>query len=219
MALLVLLVASCSNPLDQPYKKETVDKDFKRIVDMEKISAADEKMMAEFMVKHDLIDESVLELGASYRDILEQAKKEQASVSKVPLVNKDSVRNQGTLEKLHKSVTVSFDDSSMLVKDNKLTCTYVIKNNSGKHIRSFVGDIVLKDVFGNEYKSSRLHYFKHMKESEEVKEVFNIELSPKNKNDVLILEGHYYFTCEWAPEAILFEDGELVNKLRVKSRE
>src|SRR5204862_8197271 len=49
--------------------------DFARIVKLNKIDSTEAYVMSHFMVEHDLIGSQVLELNATYRDILVESKK------------------------------------------------------------------------------------------------------------------------------------------------
>ena len=71
----ILTANSCKSPLDKEFNRETAEADFARIVKMGKIDSAEAYIMSHFMVEHELIGAQVLELDATYADILEESKK------------------------------------------------------------------------------------------------------------------------------------------------
>src|ERR1700748_3702703 len=71
------ILTSCSlDPVDKTYNKHTSDDDYRRIKDISRIDSADIVLLGKYMVEHNLAGPQITELHATYKDILNEAKKE-----------------------------------------------------------------------------------------------------------------------------------------------
>jgi len=151
LSALWMLATGCSNPLDKPFNRETAEADFTRIVKLATIDSADVSTMAAFMVEKDLIGSQVLEIGATYRDILEQAKAE--AKDKADQAEAERNRNKAmpvvedlvstSLELLPPAITPGTTLATTPVKFR-----LIMENKSGKRLKAIKGKILIADAFG-----------------------------------------------------------------------
>jgi hypothetical protein len=141
-----LLLVSCSNPLDKEFNRETAEADFTRLVKLGKLDSTDASIMAHFMVEHDLIGAQVLEIGATYRDILAEAKnfwssKAHSKTGGTPAHHPDDQLVQIGIDPDPKKIQQSEWSSALPYKLS-------IHNISKKNIRAFKGRFIFIDAFG-----------------------------------------------------------------------
>ncbi len=149
LPVLALFAAGCSNPLDKPFNRETAEADFTRIVKLDLIDSTEAATMAAFMVQKELIGTQVLEIGATYRDILDQAKtlaREKAEQAEAATARKK------TVVKVPDHVTGSLQlmpaPLNLAPTGVPLRFKLLIENISGKRIKAIKGKITVSDVFG-----------------------------------------------------------------------
>lgn len=75
LSSLVFALSSCGDPRDKIYHHATAEEDYKRIVEMDKLDSADQKILSHFMVEHGLAPAHILETEKTYREILEEARR------------------------------------------------------------------------------------------------------------------------------------------------
>lgn len=210
LGLLALTIFSCSNPLDKEYNEETVEKDFKRIVELGKIDSTDEKVMSEFMIKNGLINPSVMELGASYRDILEQAKKTKERELKDAEADFEANASKKITLEIKKSLYMDFEDTSIALRGTLLTCSLAVRNIGKKNIKAFKALITVKDIFGKEYRSSKITYYKPIIRGEIIEEIFAVDLQPSKSEGYTVFSDTSYFKLGWQPLSIMFDDNSIL---------
>ncbi len=205
-SVLAMFFTSCSNPLDKEYNEETVEKDFKRIVELGKIDSTEEKVMSEFMIKNGLINPSVMELGASYRDILEQAQLTKEKELKDVEADFEAKESKKITLEIKKSLFMNFEDTSIALRGTLLTCSLAVRNIGNKNIKAFKALITVKDVFGKEYRSSKITYYKPILQGGIVEEIFAIDLQPTKNEGYTVFSDPSYFKLGWQPLALIYED-------------
>lgn len=204
--LIICLASSCSNPLDKKYNRETVESDFKRLVDLEKIDSADAAIMSDFMIKHELIDPSIIEYGASYRDILDEARKYQQRLEKYAEIDFDEKENKRVTDEIRKSLKFVVVDSAKTYENNNLKINLLIENTSEKTIKALKCYIKVKDVFGKVVVSVPYSNYNVLRPGEIDEEFLTLNLNPNKTNQIISVDDPKVLKLDWQPMAILFED-------------
>ncbi|MFQ3577150.1 MAG: hypothetical protein SNJ77_12010 [Cytophagales bacterium] len=204
------LMASCSNPLDKKYNRETVEADFKRLVDLEKIDSSDASLMTEFMIKHELIDPSIIEYGASYRDILEEAKKYHQRLEKYAEIDFDEKENKRVTEEIRKSLRFVVVDSAKTYENNNLKVNLLIENTSNKTVKAMKCYIKVKDIFGKVIVSVPYSNYNVLRPGEIDDEHLTLNLNPNKSNQIISVDDPKVLKLDWQPMAILFEDDSML---------
>ena len=141
--------AACSNPLDKEFNRDTAEQDFTRIVKLRKIDSADAYVMSHFMVEHDLIGAQVLEIGATYRDILRESKEFWERTQKDRQSKSDSLSQQ---TKVAETIRIEAVPVKEKIEQSQWSTSlkYILKiqNTSDKSIKAFKGKFIFTDAFG-----------------------------------------------------------------------
>ena len=191
----------CSNPLDRPFNRETAESDFTRIVKLDKIDSAEAATMAAFMVEKDLIGTQVLEIGATYRDILEQAvaeAKEKAEQAEAEVARKKSepvVANYvaATLELLPQVPVNGIALSALPLKFRLL-----LENKSGKRMKAVKGRILVADTFGETIHTIDYRILDPMEPGERIDRTIQIDPAAlNNPGRILDYQRSIPITARW----------------------
>jgi hypothetical protein len=207
MLCIIILAAACSSPLDKEFDRETAEADFARIVKMGKIDSADAYIMSHFMVEHQLIGAQILELDATYRDILEESKR---FWEKSNGVNKDDEKETKTA------------DTSGLLKDLKVSILplgniqqsqwshgikykLTIENTSGKGIKAVKGNFAFIDPFGDRVYSIEYKFLDPIEVEEKIERDVILRIQNIASPQQMLEYGKTNpFTIIWEPVSILF---------------
>ena len=200
--LLVFVIASCSNPLDKPFNRETAEFDFARIVKLGMIDTTEVNIMSHFMVKHDLIGAQVLELDATYRDILNESKV--AAGVRTETGKAQTVDNSGLLKDL--KVTLSPSPTVLQSEwSHGIKFHIVMENTSGKAIKAVKGNFVFYDAFGERVYFIEFKYLDPMEVSEKVEKDVTLRIQNTAGPQLLLEYGNSNpFVVKWEPLNILF---------------
>lgn len=203
--IVALFTASCSSPLDKEFNRETAEADFARIVRMGKIDSADAYIMSHFMVEHDLIGAQVLELDATYGDILEESKKfwEESQGAKKNNYQ-ESVIDDGLLKDLKVNILplggVQQSQWSHGIK-YKLT----LENVSLKPIKAVKGNFAFIDPFGDRVYSIEYKFLDPIEVGEKVEREVTLRIQNIASPQQMLEYGKTNpFTLKWEPVSILF---------------
>ncbi len=203
-------LVSCMSPLDKEYEMETSLDDFKRIVLTEKIDTAEAKLMAEYMVDNKLLEPQVLELGFTYRDILNQAKSDKKWKDQMHIQTKGSKEglmrdSLELIEELQNSIVASIDTFVYSKKTNHLE--YIISfNNLGRKIKAFKGELRFVDLFGNKTKVLTMSVDKTIESKGYLKLPVVITVSDfYGNNKIYISDSYKNLRIEWVVENVIFE--------------
>jgi len=203
---LAVIITSCSNPLDKPFNRETAEADFTRIVKLGRIDSAEAKVMGQFMVDRDLIGTQILEIGATYRDILNQAKKSSGEFSD----NSDNVADAARREELSSAlkVNLSYINEPIGVSNWSKQMRYrlSVENISGKRIGAFKGRVVFYDVFNEKVYQLDYKYLDPVEPGERIEKDIQVRIEniPAPRQIVEFAKTNP-FSVKWEPENIIFK--------------
>jgi len=204
--LLALLLSSCSNPLDKPFNRETAEADFTRIVKLGMIDSTEASIMSHFMVEHDLIGAQVLELGATYGDILEESKRfwEKSGGKKKVESGESNVNVEGLLKDL-KFVIQPVPSVLQSEWSHGLKYHLIIENTSGKSIKAVKGNFGFYDAFGDKIYSIEYKYLDAIEVNEKIEKDVTLRIQNAAGPQLLLEYGKTNpFTVKWEPVSILF---------------
>lgn len=208
----VMLIAACSNPLDKPFNRETAETDFARIVKLGKIDSTDVFIMSHFMVEHDLIGAQVLELDATYGDILAEAKRFWVkSGGKKEIAGEGSFSGQ-TATTVNASLLndLKFDlqpQPTVLQSEWSHGIKYhiVMENTSGKGIRAVKGYFAFFDAFGDRVYSIEYKYLDAIEANEKIEKDVTLRIQNAAGPQTLLEYGKTNpFVVKWEPVSIIF---------------
>jgi hypothetical protein len=204
--LLALSIVSCSNPLDKPFNRETAEFDFARIVKLGLIDSSDAAIMSRFMVEHDLIGAQVLELDATYADILNEAKTywEKTSGKKLGEGIEQNVNTAGLLKDLkvilNPTATVLQSEWSHGIKFH-----IIMENTSGKAIKAVKGYFAFYDAFGDRVYAIEFKYLDAIEANEKIEKDVTLRIQNTAGPQLLLEYGNTNpFVVKWEPVNILF---------------
>jgi hypothetical protein len=208
LAALAALLTACSNPLDKPFDRETAEADFARIVKLNKIDSAEAYVMSHFMVEHDLIGAQVLELNATYRDILDESKqfweksgkKQKEGTGGTPEVSKAESLNSDLKFTLLPLQTIQQSEWSHGIKYH-----LSLENVSGKAIKAVKGNFAFYDAFGDRVYSIEYKFLDAIGVSEKVERDVTLRIQNTASPQLLLEYGKVNpFVVKWEPVSILF---------------
>jgi len=208
LLLLALFMASCSNPLEKPFNRETAEADFTRIVKLGLIDSTETSIMSHFMVEHDLIGAQVLELGATYGDILQESKKfwEKSGGKKVEEPSSDAAKNTEGLLKDLKLIIQSTPAVLQSEWSHGIKYHLIIENTSGKTIKAVKGNFGFYDAFGDKVYYIEYKLLDLLEPGEKVEKDVTIRIQNAAGPQLLLEYGKTNpFTVKWEPVSILFK--------------
>lgn len=198
----LLFIASCSNPLDKEFNRETAEADFTRLVKLGKLDSTDASIMAHFMVEHELIGAQVLEIGATYRDILTESKN---------YWSKTEHRRNGKPSKHSESdelvkIEVTPDPKKIQQSEWSSSLPYKlsIHNTSEKNIRALKGKFIFIDAFGEALHEVEYKYLNALAPNQKVEEQVSFRImhiiSP---NKIVQYSEHNPFRVAWQADSVI----------------
>jgi hypothetical protein len=228
------MASSCS-PLDKEYHRHTAEDDYRRIVEMEKLDTNDTKLMAKYMVERGLIAPHVLEYHATYRHILEEAKKEEErhrieqTKAKherdfAQMHTKDKLQNLSKALKvtiLENEIPLPEPDPKAKGKAKKEKAEPTDKNilnyrigfiNVGeKEIKAFKGEIAFIDLFQTKVKGITFSNFQNVAPGDTLIQNVKVNLNEIN-NSTSLSPGitREDLKPEWHPERLIYIDGQII---------
>jgi len=155
-AVLAIMLAACSSPLDKPYSQDTFEEDAKAIKEAGALDDEDAKLLAGWIMKSALSGESLD--GKTYNEIITEAKDfkaEQEALAEKARAEaeerKNRMKNAAVISIYEKGFTkLDYEDYNWF--------EYIIKNKSDKDIKAFKFSFdvynTLGDKIGNGYQVS-----------------------------------------------------------------
>lgn len=204
---LILMIAACSSPLDKEFDRETAEADFARIVRMKKIDSADAYIMSHFMVEHGLIGTQVLELDATYRDILEESKKfwEKTQGGKKEGGKEEKGNRAETLNKDLKVSLLPLGNIQQSQWSHGIKYKLSMENTSGKSIKAVKGNFAFIDPFGDRVYSIEYKFLDPIDASEKIEREVILRIQNIASPQQMLEYGKTNpFTVKWEPVNILF---------------
>ena len=177
LAGMLLIVASCSSPLDKPFNRETAEADFTRIVKLGNIDSTEAAVMAAYMVEKELIGTQVLEIGATYRDILEQAMEVARERAEQQEAQASRKIEPVAVPKL---IQASLDLLPRATPSEPYKFRLVMGNVSGKRIKAVKGKISILDPFGEAIHVIDYRMLDPLEPGEKIERIVMVELQHLN---------------------------------------
>jgi len=200
----LLLIISCKSPLDKEFDRETAEADFARIVRMGKIDSAEAYIMSHFMVEHQLIGAQVLELDATYADILEESK----TFWEKTQAKKEESDEQPSDENLTSDLKVSVIPLGNIEQSpwsHGLKYKLSIDNATGKKINALKGNFNFFDAFGDKVYSIEYKYLDAIAAGEKVEREITLRLQNVAAPHQMLEYGKTNpFKVKWEPLNVLF---------------
>jgi hypothetical protein len=205
-----LLMAACSNPLDKKFDRETAEADFTRIVKLGKLTPEETYIMSHFMVEHDLIGAQVLELGASYRDILNEAKRfcELNDCQKIvsdSSANKKATINPDLAKDLNVVISPVLESVQQSEWSHGIKYHLILENTSGKTIKALKGNFAFYDAFGDRVYTIEYKYLDALAANEKVEKDVTLRIQNTAAPQLILEYGKTNpFTVKWEPVSLVF---------------
>lgn len=206
---LVVLLSSCASPLEKKFNRETAEADFTRIVQLNLIDSADASIMSHFMVEHDLIGAQVLELGATYGDILNEAKAFWEKSGGKAKEEAASAKPNANTEGLLKDLAVGIQPVSSTVQQSEwshgIKYRVTMENTSGKSIKAVKGNFAFYDAFGDRVYTIEYKFLDAIAAAEKVERDVTLRIQNTASPQLVLEYGKTNpFTVKWEPVSILF---------------
>lgn len=207
VAAVALVLTACSNPLDKKFDRETAEADFARIVKLQKIDSADAYIMSHFMVEHDLIGAQVLELNASYRDILNESKRfwEESNGKKKEVGNETGAANTSLAKDLNVTLSPIANGVQQSEWSHGIKYHLILENTSGKAIKAIKGNFVFYDAFGDRAYAIEYKYLDLLDVNEKVEKDVTLRIQNTAGPQLILEYGKTNpFTVKWEPVSLVF---------------
>lgn len=202
---MLLLISSCSSPLDKEFNRETAEADYARIVRMGAIDSTDAYIMSHFMVEHDLIGAQVLELDATYGDILEESKRfwEQSQG-----ISKKEKRGEPIVETLSQDLKVSIQPIGGIQQSewsHGIKYKLIMENTTSKNIRAVKGNFAFYDPFGDKVYTIEYKFLDEISANEKIERDITLRIQNFASPQQMLEYGKTNpFIVKWEPVSILY---------------
>ena len=211
--LVIVILASCSSPMNNTYSDATFENDLKAIREANALDSTEMNLLAMYFVRAKLLNESIE--GKSYNEILAEAKiakqkQEEEERIQRELAEKAKKEEEARIARLKNALTVTIFDKGYAEYDYQeyITYKFAFENKTDKEITAFTGQIMFTDLFDKEIKSLNLTYddgvaassIKNYSATTDYNQFMNEDQLLKSKNLKQI-------KLVWKPEKILFADG------------
>lgn len=202
---LILLVSACRSPLDKEFDRETAEADFARIVRMGKIDSTEAYIMSHFMVEHQLIGSQVLELDATYRDILEESKAFWAISHGEKKTDSNKTSPTGSLLNDLRVSILPLAGVQASPWSHGIKYKLTMENVSGKGIKAVKGNFAFIDPFGDRVYSIEYKFLDPIGAGEKVERDVTLRIQNIASPQQMLEYGKTNpFAIEWEPVSILF---------------
>ena len=235
----MVALTSCSlDPIDKTYSKHTADDDYRRIREISgSVDSADAVLLGKYMIDHGLVGSHVLELHATYKDILNEARKEKEkyeiakrkkgkkeidvakshefekikNLKKVLFVDFVKQEELTSSEEEPKPVSKKGKKQGSPVNKNIITYEVMFKNVGNKDIRAFKGDLNFYDVFHTEIKKITFSSFQQINVGDSIVKKFVINLDDLNNGTNAYNDlKKDFIKVEWLPDRLIHTDDEII---------
>ncbi|MCS6823323.1 MAG: hypothetical protein NZ529_03445 [Cytophagaceae bacterium] len=221
---------SCTNPVDKRYSKSTAEDDYRRIKELKKLDSADLQLLAHFMVEKGLVGAHILEMHATYRDILEEAKRQRENQNKER--NKKNLETnfaikheREKIEKINNALKIvlkkedidTIETKKKNKKNEKLAPKNIVQykvyfiNVQEKPIKAFKGDIIFNDLFYTELKRYTITSFVTLNPSDTITHTIRLNLDEANTSDKTFIGlKPSMLKPNWIPDRLIFTDNSII---------
>ena len=207
----IMLVTSCSSPMDKKYNQETAGEDIVAI--RSELDSTKIKLLAGSIIRLKLQDKNLEEM--TYAEILKEGEKwkeekEKKEAEQKALAKKAAKEEAERVKKLAEAVTVScfekgFTDYNY---EDYITYKFVIKNKSDKKIRAVKGGITFTNLFDDEISSLNFVYDQPIEAGKEITWNAQTDYNQfKDEDKTLRNKDLKDLKVVWKPEKIIFENG------------
>lgn len=147
LALLLVLV-SCTSPLDKKYSNETLETDAKEIKESGDLEDDDAELLAGWIMKSKLQGKNLSD--KTYREIIDEAKI--FKTEQEELAAKAKKETEDKKNKMQEAIVVSLFDKGFAKADYQdyNSFSYILKNKSSKDIKAFKFSFNIYDALGDE---------------------------------------------------------------------
>lgn len=209
MLLLVMVLASCNNPMSKNYSRATYIQDMDAIRESSKISFDDIDLLTRY-VALSRIAGNELE-GKTYREILVKIKdirKANTDQADLQTMEKDAAR-----ERMNPYITVALSGKNYSKVNNKdcLIYTVIFQNQTAKNIKMVVGSISINDLLDREIIDIPIVLDEPLKANATEKKIYTVDYNNNNESDRSIrLKELVDLRILWNPLKIIFDNGTVV---------
>lgn len=207
----IMLVTSCSSPMDKKYNQETAGEDIVAI--RSELDSTKIKLLAGSIIRLKLQDKQLEEM--TYAEILKEGEKwkeekEKKEAEQKALAEKAAKEEAERVKKLSEAVTVSCFEKGFTEYnyEDYITYKFVIKNKSDKKIRAVKGGITFTNLFDDEISSLNFVYDQPIEAGKEVTWNAQTDYNQFEDDDKTLRNKDLKdLRVVWKPEKIIFEDG------------
>ena len=202
----ILLLVSCSNPLNRKYSDKTLEEDAKAIKESKKIDDDDAELLATYIMRAKLTNENIE--GMTYADMLKKAKDIKAEQK--ALADKAAKEETEKRQRLGSAINVALYDIGYQKADydDYIVYSMAFENKSGKDIKAVKGTLLITDLFDKEIKKINIVFDDGVKANDTYKTSYTTDYNQfMDEDQSLRSKTMKEIKFVWTPEKILFEDG------------
>lgn len=209
--LSILLIISCSNPMNRKYDESKLEVDATAIKESGKLDEEETKMMVGWIMMSKLGGKSLD--GKTYNEILTEAKDYKKQQDE--LAEKAKKEKQERIDRYNNAVTFTVFDKGFHKADmmngeytDYITFDIAIQNKTGKEIKAIKGPMTFYDLFGEEIYSANYTQDDSIKPGETYKTSITLDYNQfDDKLTFLKNKELKDLKFEYVPEKIIFSDG------------
>jgi len=205
----ILLLVSCSNPLNKKYSDKTLEEDAKAIKESKKIDDDDAELLGTYIMRAKLTNENIE--GMTYADMLKKAKDIKAEQK--ALADKAAKEETEKRQRLGSAINVALYDIGYQKADydDYIVYNMAFENKSGKDIKAVKGSLLITDLFDKEIKNINIVFDDGVKANDTYKTSYTTDYNQfMDEDQSLRSKTMKEIKFVWTPEKILFEDGTVL---------
>ena len=202
----ILLLISCSNPLNRKYSDKTLEDDAKAIKESKKVNDDDAELLGAYIMRAKLTNENIE--GVTYAEMLKKAKNIKAEQK--ALADKTAKEESEKRQRLGSAINAALYDIGYQKADfdDYIVYNMAFENKSGKDIKAVKGSLLITDLFDKEIKRINIVFDNGVKANETFKTSYTTDYNQFMEDDKsLRSKSMNEIKFVWTPEKILFEDG------------
>ncbi len=211
ISIVTLLIFSCSNPLDKPYKSGSIEEDIIKL--KESLTEEELEMLGGYIALSTMRDDKMF--GKTYGDLLKEAKKLKEELrlqeeEEKKLAEKAKIEEAERIKRLGKALTVSLFDKGFKKGDfqSYINYKFVFENKAKKDIKAFTGLITFNDLFDKEISSLNLTYDDGVKANSTKNWNAQTDFNQFKDKDILLRSKDVEdLKVKWIPKKIIYKDG------------
>lgn len=213
-SVIVVLFASCSSPLDKPYKEETLQED---VLNLKNTLSEEEVSMITGLITLKAFGGKKI-IGKTYGDLLQEAKEMKAEMEKKKkeeeaLAEQAKKDELDRIKRLGEVLTASMYDKGYYEYKYRdyLTYKFAFQNKSGKDIKAIKGSMVISDLFDEKIKEIGITYDDGIPADSTINYSAQTSYNSFNDSDVTFKNKQMEdLKMLWKPEKVIFSDGSII---------